>query len=141
MIFGSYHIFSQVKLLTGHTAFGSVDVGKFIQYEEYLRHLRKAGKAAKLEGLPACMPVYTKFFDSLERMSDISPAAVDCIRGFLSVEDTKRLGHGDKGSGLRDILAHPFFSDIDWEGLEFKQVPPPHKPFLPPHLARMGGHQ
>lgn len=40
----------------------------------------------------------------------------------------KRLGCVATQGAERAILSHPFFKDIEWNGLEAKKVKPPFKP-------------
>lgn len=56
----------------------------------------------------------------------LSKEAVSIIRGFLIKKREDRLGCGMDGES--DIKAHPFFSKIDWEKLEKRQMEPPFKP-------------
>jgi hypothetical protein len=56
----------------------------------------------------------------------LSKEAVSIIRGFLIKKREDRLGCGMDGE--HDIKAHPFFSKIDWEKLEKRQMTPPFKP-------------
>jgi len=44
---------------------------------------------------------------------------------LLDKDKSKRLGHKDD---FFEVLSHPFFADIDIEGLEKKLVVPPFKP-------------
>lgn len=49
---------------------------------------------------------------------------VDLIKGLLVKDPNSRLGHG----GIEDIMAHPFFSGIDWVEVEKQNVQPPVAP-------------
>lgn len=59
----------------------------------------------------------------------LSVKAASVLKGFLNKKPQDRLGCS-KETGFMDIVNHPFFKSIDWEMLEQKQVPPPHKPRL-----------
>lgn len=49
------------------------------------------------------------------------------VKGLLNRNPKHRLGaNGD----AKELMAHPFFSDVDWEALGRKQVIPPFKPKL-----------
>jgi hypothetical protein len=48
------------------------------------------------------------------------------IPQLLTRDPEKRLGSGPDGS--MDIKNHPFFSSIDWEKLERKEITPPFVP-------------
>lgn len=58
--------------------------------------------------------------------SYISTEAQLLLEGLLTRDVDKRLGSGPKGS--ENVKKHPFFSSINWEALEKKQVKPPFKP-------------
>ncbi|CAI4530312.1 CQS_1a_G0024440.mRNA.1.CDS.1 [Saccharomyces cerevisiae] len=49
------------------------------------------------------------------------------VKGLLNRNPKHRLGAIDDG---RELRAHPFFADIDWEALKQKKIPPPFKPHL-----------
>ncbi|EJS43528.1 sch9p [Saccharomyces arboricola H-6] len=49
------------------------------------------------------------------------------VKGLLNRNPKHRLGAIDDG---RELRAHPFFADIDWEALKRKKIPPPFKPHL-----------
>ncbi|CAI1739155.1 hypothetical protein SEUBUCD646_0O03730 [Saccharomyces eubayanus] len=49
------------------------------------------------------------------------------VKGLLNRNPKHRLGAIDDG---RELRAHPFFADIDWESLKQKKIPPPFKPHL-----------
>lgn len=49
------------------------------------------------------------------------------VKGLLNRNPKHRLGSQDDA---RELRAHPFFHDIDWELLRQKKVPPPFKPHL-----------
>ena len=50
---------------------------------------------------------------------------MDLILKLLDKDKSQRLGSKDD---FFEVLSHPFFVDIDIEGLEKKQVIPPFKP-------------
>lgn len=58
----------------------------------------------------------------------LSSSAQSLLKGLLTREASKRLGHGAQGS--TDIKAHPFFKAINWTALEQRRVPSPFKPTL-----------
>lgn len=57
----------------------------------------------------------------------LSPEGRSFVKGLLNRNPKHRLGAIDDG---RELRAHPFFADIDWEALREKKVPPPFKPHL-----------
>lgn len=57
----------------------------------------------------------------------LSPEGRSFVKGLLNRNPKHRLGAMDDG---RELRAHPFFSDIDWEALRQKKIPPPFKPHL-----------
>lgn len=56
----------------------------------------------------------------------MSPEAIDCIKGLLTRDVTRRLGATDKG--YRRFLGHAWFKDIQWDLLETKAADPPFTP-------------
>jgi len=58
--------------------------------------------------------------------SYVSSEAQSLLEGLLTRDVDKRLGSGADGSN--DIKKHVFFSGIDWEKLERKEIEPPFKP-------------
>ncbi|KAJ1650619.1 hypothetical protein IWQ61_008626 [Dispira simplex] len=56
----------------------------------------------------------------------LGPVTRDFIRGLLDRNPQARLGAGPSGS--RDVKAHPFFADVNWERLYNKQETPPYNP-------------
>jgi protein-serine/threonine kinase len=49
------------------------------------------------------------------------------VKGLLNRNPKHRLGsQGD----ARELRAHPFFNDIDWDLLRLKKIPPPFKPHI-----------
>ncbi|CAL9728270.1 serine/threonine-protein kinase Sch9p [Monosporozyma unispora] len=57
----------------------------------------------------------------------LSPEGRSFVKGLLNRNPKHRLGAIDDG---RELRAHPFFADIDWESLRQKKIPPPFKPHL-----------
>lgn len=57
----------------------------------------------------------------------LSPEGRSFVKGLLNRNPKHRLGAIDDG---RELRAHPFFADIDWEALRQKKIPPPFKPHL-----------
>jgi len=64
-----------------------------------------------------------------------SKRGMQVLAGFLERDITKRLGCGSNGEGIHDIRAHPWFSSLDWDKLEKKQLPPPFVPDVCPPLS------
>ncbi|KAI8376229.1 kinase-like domain-containing protein [Radiomyces spectabilis] len=56
----------------------------------------------------------------------VSPEGINGISQFLDKSPYHRLGC--YASGFEQVLAHPWFADLDWIGLELKQVTPPYQP-------------
>ena len=56
----------------------------------------------------------------------LSAAAKGVLRQFMTKPIASRLGCGP--SGERDIKAHAFFSGLDWDKLDNRQLTPPFKP-------------
>ncbi|CAR29099.1 hypothetical protein ZYGR_0Z00200 [Zygosaccharomyces rouxii] len=57
----------------------------------------------------------------------LSPEGRSFVKGLLNRNPKHRLGAVDDG---RELRAHPFFADIDWEALRQRKIPPPFKPHL-----------
>ncbi|QLL32478.1 hypothetical protein HG536_0C06470 [Torulaspora globosa] len=57
----------------------------------------------------------------------LSPEGRSFVKGLLNRNPRHRLGAIDDG---RELRAHPFFADIDWDALRDKKIPPPFKPHL-----------
>lgn len=51
---------------------------------------------------------------------------IDFVRNLLSKEPERRLGSGTNGAD--QVMAHAFFSEINWDDLYHKRVP---APFIP----------
>lgn len=58
--------------------------------------------------------------------SHISPDAAKIIKGFLTLDPEKRLGH----DGHFEIEHHPFFKEINWQELYNKKSAPPIRPVI-----------
>ena len=58
----------------------------------------------------------------------VSEKAVTCIKSFLERDPNKRLGK--KTSPYGPIKDHPFFVQMNWEGLVNRQVDSPFKPII-----------
>ncbi|KAL1916200.1 uncharacterized protein VTP21DRAFT_5817 [Calcarisporiella thermophila] len=56
----------------------------------------------------------------------LSPACLDALKQFCHRDISKRLGCGP--DGMKRLQDHPWFSGIDWEALENKNVTPPFEP-------------
>jgi len=56
----------------------------------------------------------------------LSENSRNIIKGFLEVDNKKRLGYGDEG--VKNIKEHPFFKDINWEDLYNKKIKPEFVP-------------
>ena len=56
----------------------------------------------------------------------LSKEALKCLQSLLEKDVTIRLG--SMGSADGDVKYHPFFSEINWERLERREVEPPFKP-------------
>lgn len=65
-----------------------------------------------------------KFKNTLQ----ISAAAMDLLQGLLQKDKSLRLGSGKRD--LETIKEHQFFSSINWEHLNAKNIPPPYHPNL-----------
>jgi len=57
-----------------------------------------------------------------------SKRGMQLLAAFLERDVTKRLGCKPDGEGIQDIQAHPWFSSLDWDKLENKQLQPPFIP-------------
>ncbi|KAF9647211.1 kinase-like protein [Thelephora ganbajun] len=57
-----------------------------------------------------------------------SKRGMQALAGFLERDVTKRLGCKPDGEGIQDIRAHSWFSSLDWDKLENKQLLPPFIP-------------
>jgi serine/threonine protein kinase len=66
----------------------------------------------------------------------LSKEALKCLQSLLEKDVTIRLG--SMGSIDGDVKYHPFFSDINWERLERREVEPPFKPQVVSWFACLG---
>lgn len=57
----------------------------------------------------------------------LSPEGRSFVKGLLNRNPKHRLG---AINDARELKAHPFFQDIDWNLLKAKNIPPPFKPHL-----------
>lgn len=57
----------------------------------------------------------------------LSPEGRSFVKGLLNRNPRHRLG---SQNDARELKAHPFFQDVDWEALKQKKIPPPFKPHL-----------
>ncbi|CAG9323466.1 unnamed protein product [Blepharisma stoltei] len=87
-----------------------------------------------LIGLP---PFYTKrrtdiyrkiLSEEIKYPASLPEEASDLLRRLLVKDPKKRMGSSPLGA--EEIKIHPWFSSIDWDLLEIKQVSPPFVPFL-----------
>uniref|UniRef100_A0A8C1AMS5 Protein kinase C eta type n=1 Tax=Cyprinus carpio carpio TaxID=630221 RepID=A0A8C1AMS5_CYPCA len=63
--------------------------------------------------------IYTSWF---------STNAVDILKGFLTKNPSRRLGCVAAEGGEAAVTSHPFFTDIDWDKLNQRELEPPFKP-------------
>ncbi|KAA0177445.1 hypothetical protein FNF27_01223 [Cafeteria roenbergensis] len=61
-----------------------------------------------------------------------SPAGMDFCFKLMHPELPQRLGAGP--NGWEEVMAHPFFKDVDWDLLESRSIPPP---IVPPYRMRV----
>jgi len=70
--------------------------------------------------------------DALKFPDDVSQKCssqgVNFVQGLLERNVSQRLGCKAGGAGFRDIKAHPWMSDVDWEHLTSKSAQPPFIP-------------
>ena len=66
--------------------------------------------------------------NSYEFPDNIDKDFQDIVKRLLEIDRTKRIGSDPEDDDL--IIQHPFFSDIDWQKLESKQLPAPFVPFF-----------
>ena len=59
---------------------------------------------------------------------EISPSALDLLRGLLTKNPQRRLGCGE--SGIGEIRRHPFFASVDWDEVYSMKNKPPIRPTL-----------
>ncbi|KAI9031573.1 kinase-like domain-containing protein, partial [Phycomyces nitens] len=63
---------------------------------------------------------------SILEQKDVSPEAVDFVKGLLTRDVDLRLGVNEKG--FNALLSHPWFAGLDWEALKSKAAIPPFIP-------------
>lgn len=63
--------------------------------------------------------------DPIKHKIFVSPNAQDLINKLLAKKKNQRLG---AEGGIKEILAHPFFSGLDMDALVKKQLTPGYKP-------------
>ncbi|ROL50951.1 Protein kinase C eta type [Anabarilius grahami] len=66
--------------------------------------------------------------DEIIYSSWLSNEAEDILRGLLTRDPACRLGCMDRDGGEEAITAHPFFTGLDWEKLNRREVTPPFTP-------------
>ncbi|KAK7140372.1 hypothetical protein R3I94_012854 [Phoxinus phoxinus] len=54
--------------------------------------------------------------------------AVDILKGFLTKNPSRRLGCVASEGGETTVTSHPFFTGIDWDKLNRRELDPPFKP-------------
>ena len=68
------------------------------------------------------------FPDKAKYVIDYSDEVVDIIQKLLDKDRTKRLGSTGGKEGFKEVLAHPWFHDLDIEAIEAKKMKPPYRP-------------
>ncbi|XP_026079593.1 protein kinase C eta type [Carassius auratus] len=58
----------------------------------------------------------------------LSTNAVDILKGFLTKNPSRRLGCVAAEGGESVVTSHPFFTSIDWNKLNQRELEPPFKP-------------
>uniref|UniRef100_A0A9J7XVA2 Protein kinase C n=1 Tax=Cyprinus carpio carpio TaxID=630221 RepID=A0A9J7XVA2_CYPCA len=58
----------------------------------------------------------------------LSTDAVDILKGFLTKNPSRRLGCVAAEGGETAVTSHPFFTSIDWNKLNQRELEPPFKP-------------
>jgi len=71
------------------------------------------------------------FPDPVRHRITVSPQAQDIIVKLLDKNRQTRLG----ANGIEEILAHPWFADLNMEALKAKQLTPPYVPRVQDDLA------
>ncbi|XP_051732154.1 protein kinase C, eta, b isoform X2 [Ctenopharyngodon idella] len=66
--------------------------------------------------------------DEIIYSSWLSNEAEDILRGLLTRDPACRLGCMDRDGGEEAITAHPFFTGLDWEKLNRREITPPFTP-------------
>ena len=71
--------------------------------------------------------IYKKILQqSVNFPKNFSPVAADLICKLLCKDARRRLGN----NGVQEIKEHPWFSEVNWEMLELKQINPPFVPSI-----------
>jgi serine/threonine protein kinase len=71
---------------------------------------------------------YKALMTPVQYPDTLSPSAVDLIKRFLEVDESKRLGLGV--NGLKDIQDHAFFSKTNWKSISSRKAQPPYVPSM-----------
>lgn len=71
------------------------------------------------------------FPDPVRHKITVSEQAKDLILKLLDKDKTTRMGKG----GISEILAHPWFADLDIAQMEARKLEPPYKPEIKDELA------
>ncbi len=53
-------------------------------------------------------------------------SAHDIVCSLLHIDESRRLGL--LAGGVRDIMAHSFYAELDWPALQALSLPPPFRP-------------
>lgn len=69
---------------------------------------------------------YSYYKQKIDMPNNFTEDAKKILSELLSVEPKKRLGYGP--DGLKNIKKHPYFTEIDWEKLEKREILPPFVP-------------
>ncbi|KAF9485222.1 kinase-like protein [Pholiota conissans] len=57
-----------------------------------------------------------------------SAEGVLALKGFIERDPNTRLGCRPNGQGIEDVHNHPWFTGIDWDNLDSKEIQPPFVP-------------
>ncbi|EIW79158.1 kinase-like protein, partial [Coniophora puteana RWD-64-598 SS2] len=57
-----------------------------------------------------------------------SRPGLQALKGFLDRDTTRRLGCRPNGESFEEIRRHPWFQNVDWDGLLTKEIVPPFTP-------------
>ncbi|XP_002730613.1 serine/threonine-protein kinase Sgk3-like [Saccoglossus kowalevskii] len=71
-------------------------------------------------------------YKPLRLRTNVSQSARMLLEGLLQKDRQNRLGAGQ--ADFLDIKNHPFFSTINWDELEARQIPPPYNPNVTGHM-------
>ena len=64
----------------------------------------------------------------IDLKGNFSVEAKSLLTGLLSKDPQKRIGSGEGDAS--EIKSHPWFSGIEWQKLESKELYPPYKPMV-----------